>query len=150
MENEMNSNRKFKLGLLLPILVLVALFAAFLAASIVYQPFPQLPQREAPTQISRYDFEFFYIVKSVFSTINIALLSILVITYVSIYLKTKSEFSFGLIIFAGVFLLKDITSSPFITSPFGFSLFGLGPFAMLPDMLEFAALTVLVYLSIKY
>jgi len=150
MENKMNNDRKFKLGLLLPILVLVALFAAFWAASIVYQQFPHFPQRVAPTEVSRYDLEFFYIAKAIFSTINIALLSILLITYSSIYLKTKSQFSFGLIIFAGAFLLKDITSSPFITSPFGFFLFGLGPFAMLPDMFEFAALTVLVYLSIKY
>jgi hypothetical protein len=146
MENQMSNDWKFKLGLLLPILVLVALFAAFWAASIVYHPFPQ---RE-PTIISRYDFEFFYIAKAVFSTINIALLSILVITFVSIYRKTKSEFSFGLIIFAGVFLLKDVASSPFVAAWFSFNPFNLGPFAMLPDMFEFAALTVLVYLSIKY
>lgn len=146
MEHEMD-NRKFKLGLLLPILVLVALFAAFWAASILYEP-QQLIQRSQFT--SRYDFEFFYFAHSIFSTINIALLSILVITYVSIYNKTKSEFSFGLIIFAGIFLLKDITSSPFVSSPFGFFASGLGPFAVLPDLFEFAALTVLVYLSIKY
>ncbi len=146
MEHEMD-NRKFKLGLLLPILILVALFAAFWAASTLYPP-QQIPQRSQFT--SRYDFEFFYLAHSIFSTINIALLSILVITYVSIYNKTKSEFSLGLVIFAGIFLLKDITSSPFISSPFGFFASGLGPFAVLPDLFEFAALTVLVYLSIKY
>ncbi len=146
MKNEMD-NIKFKLGLLLPILILVALFAAFWAASILYQPQP-LIQRSQFT--SRYDFEFFYLAHSIFSTINIALLSILVISYVSVYLKTKSEFSFGLVIFAGIFLLKDISSSPFISSPFGFFASGLGPFAVLPDMFEFAALTILVYLSVKY
>jgi hypothetical protein len=143
-------NRKFKLGLLLPILILVALFAAFWAASIIYQPLPQLPQRPVPQIISRYDFEFFYIAHAIFSTINIALLIVLVINYVSIYTKTKSEFSFGLIIFAGVFLLKDLSSSPFVSSLFTFYAYGLGPFAVLPDLFEFAALTVLVYLSIKY
>lgn len=150
MENKIDmDNRKFKLGLLLPILILVALFAAFWAASIIYQP-PQLPQRPVPQFISRYDFEFFYIAHAIFSTINIALLIVLVITYVSIYTKTKSEFSFGLIIFAGVFLLKDLSSSPFVTGLFTFYAYGLGPFAVLPDLFEFAALTVLVYLSIKY
>jgi hypothetical protein len=147
MENEMESNRKFKLGLLLPILILVALFGAFWAASIIYQP-QQIPQRSQ--FISRYDFEFFYIAHAIFSTINIALLIVLVINYVNIYNKTKSEFSFGLVIFASVFLLKDILSSPFVSSPFGFIASGLGPFAVLPDMFEFAALTVLLYLSIKY
>jgi hypothetical protein len=33
---------------------------------------------------------------------------------------------------------------------FGFRLFGLGPFAMLPDLFTFAALAVLLYLSVKY
>jgi hypothetical protein len=29
-------------------------------------------------------------------------------------------------------------------------LYGLGPFALLPDLFEFVALTVLLYLSVKY
>jgi hypothetical protein len=29
-------------------------------------------------------------------------------------------------------------------------MFGLGPFALLPDLFTFAALTVLLYLSVKY
>jgi hypothetical protein len=33
---------------------------------------------------------------------------------------------------------------------FGFRAFGLGPFAMLPDLFTFGALVVLLYLSIKY
>ena len=147
MEHEMD-NRKFKLGLLLPILVLVALFAAFWAASILYPPqqsHKEVPSLPAGTTLS---FSTLPTPYSLQSTLH--LLSILVITYVSIYNKTKSEFSFGLVIFAGIFLLKDITSSPFVSSPFGFFASGLGPFAVLPDLFEFAALTVLVYLSIKY
>ena len=150
MENEMN-NRKFKLGLLLPILILVALFAAFWAASTLYPPqIPQFPERHVPQVVPAYDFEFFYIAHTIFSTINIALLIILVITYVSIYNKTKSEFTFGLIIFAIVFLLKDLSSNPLFTSLFRYQAYGLGPFVLLPDLFEFAALSVLLYLSIKY
>jgi len=33
---------------------------------------------------------------------------------------------------------------------FGFRPFGLGPFALLPDLFTFGALAVLLYLSIKY
>ena len=149
MENKMD-NRKFKIGLLLPILILIALFAAFWAASTIYQQFPQFPERHVPQFVTPYDFEFFYIAHAIFSTINIALLIILVITYVSIYIKTRSEFTFGLIIFASVFLLKDLTSNPLVTSLFRYQAYGLGPFALLPDLFEFAALSVLIYLSIKY
>jgi hypothetical protein len=33
---------------------------------------------------------------------------------------------------------------------FGFIAFGLGPFALLPELFEFLALIVLLYLSVKY
>jgi hypothetical protein len=146
MENNMRDSRKFKIGLILPILVLVGLFAGFWAASNLYTP----QQRHVQPPASVYDFEFFYFAHSIVSTINIALLVVLLITYISIYRKTKSEFSFGLTIFGFAFLLKDVTSSPFVVNAFSFYMSGLGPFAVLPDLFEFAALTVLLYLSIKY
>jgi hypothetical protein len=146
MDNTMRDSRKFKIGLLLPILVLVGLFAAFWAASILYSP----PQRHVQPQINVYDFEFFYFANAIVSTLNIALLVVLLITYISIYKKTKSEFTFGLIIFGFAFLLKDVSSSPFVANIFGFMSSGLGPFVVLPGMFEFAALSVLLYLSIKY
>jgi hypothetical protein len=146
MENKMNSSIKFKIGLILPILILVAFFAAFWAASIFYSP---LEPRPRPA-FNPYDFEFFYFAHAIISTLNVALLAILLITFISVYRKTKSEFSFALIIFGFAFLLKDLISSPFTASVFSFYASGLGPFIVLPDLFEFAALTVLLYLSIKY
>jgi hypothetical protein len=96
------------------------------------------------------DFEFFYVVDTVISTINIALLFVLLMTYISIYRKTRSPFTVGLIIFGLVFLIKDITSSPFVVGIFRFGSYGLGPFEFLPGLFETAALAVLLYLSIKY
>jgi hypothetical protein len=64
--------------------------------------------------------------------------------------KTRSEFTVGLILFASFFLMKDITWSPFIVRFAGFDLFGLGPFAFLPDLFELIALAVLLYLSVEY
>lgn len=148
MENRMSST-KFKLGLLLPILIMVALFAAFWAASIIYQP-QQFPQRWTPPQPITNDFEFYYFAHAIFSTVNIALLIVLVITYISVYHKTKSEFSIGLTIFAGAFLLKELMSNPLIMQLFGAHPSGLLQFAVLPDLFEFSALIVLLYLSIKY
>jgi hypothetical protein len=72
------------------------------------------------------------------------------LTYVSIYRKTRSEFTIGLIIFSMVLLLNALTSNPLVIWAFGFRPFGLGPFAMLPDLFTFVALAVLLYLTTKY
>ncbi|MCL2691181.1 MAG: hypothetical protein FWE56_02870 [Candidatus Bathyarchaeota archaeon] len=155
MENKMNNNNsghiRFKIGLLLTIIVLVGLFAAFIAAFMMPAPLPMRPPHPGGHQvIIRYDFELFYLAHAIFSTVNIALLIILLIMFLSVYRKTKSEFSFGLIIFGFTFLLKDIVASPFLPSIFSFYASGLGPFIVLPDLFELVALTVLLYLYIKY
>ena len=144
MENQMN--KRLKIGLILTIVVVVALLAAFWA-TIVLNPSPfQIRRAPPPGGFVAGDFELFYIAFSIISTVNIALLVIVLVTYVSIYAKTRSPFSIGLIIFAFAFLLKDIASSPFIS----FRAYGLGPFAFLPGLFECAALSVLLYLSIRY
>ena len=93
---------------------------------------------------------FLYIARTVFSTVNIAILSILTATYAVIYSKTRSQFTVGLLIFSAVFLMKDIASSPYVLGVFQYSLSGLGPFAFIEPLLELAALSVLLYLSIEY
>jgi hypothetical protein len=149
MENQMN--KRLKLGLIIVILVAVAIFAAFWAVVLRQQQIPAFEQRRVPPHgLIPGDFEYFYVANAIISTINIALLAILAIIYFNIYIKTRSQFTIGLIIFALVFLVQNVTSSPFITSPFGFRAYGLGPFAFLPGLFEFFALTVLLYLSIKY
>ena len=139
------SSLKFKIGLLLPIFILVGLFAAFLAASMLYSPIQKMPPYFTP-----YDFEFFYYAHAIISTINIALLLILSMIFISVYRKTKSEFSFGLIVFGFAFLLKDIAANPLLAGIFSFTASGLGPFIVLPDIFELAALSVLLYMNLKY
>lgn len=103
-----------------------------------------------PLEEIRGDFEFFYVAQSVLSTVNVALLVFLLTTYIDIYRKTRSHFTLGLIIFSLVFLLRALTANPLFMWVFGFRALGLGPFALLPDLLEFVALSVLLYLSAKY
>jgi len=154
MENRMNRNLKTWLILVILAVIAVAILAAIWAATVIYQSEvyePHFPFR--PLQPPGYipgDIELFYIVRTVLSAINITLLVVLVVTYVSIYIKTRSQFTIGLLIFAIVFLMKDVASNPFVIGAFGFRLYGLGPFALLPDLFEFVALTVLLYLSVKY
>jgi len=97
----------------------------------------------------RIDIELFYTVKTVVSTVNMALVTILLFTYIEIYRKTRSEFTVRLIIFSLLLLLYTLTSNPIIHWIFGFRAFGLGPFAMLPDLFTCIALSILLYLSVK-
>ncbi|MEM3774930.1 MAG: hypothetical protein QXU45_08680 [Candidatus Bathyarchaeia archaeon] len=151
MEREMNRNpRTWLLLTLLPILLVAAILAAIWATSTFWYPRrpwqpPEFPPYEIP-----WDIEFFYIAKTVISTINVIILIFLVFVYIDIYRKTRSEFTIGLIIFSVILLLYALTSNPIVIRAFGFRLFGLGPFALMPDLFTFAALIILLYLSIKY
>ena len=143
-------NKNVRTWLILATLIVVAMLAALWATSRFWFPRSPWERHWPPTQNIPGDIEFFYIAKTVVSTINVTLLIFLLLTYVSIYRKTRSEFTIGLIIFSMVFLLNALASNPLVTWVFGFRAFGLGPFALLPDLFTFVALAVLLYLSIKY
>lgn len=139
-----------KIGLIVALVITVSILAALWAINFepahpVWEPRP-FP-RDRPI-IG--DLEFFYTVKTVISSVNITLVSILLGTYISLYRKTKSEFVIGLIILAIVLLLYALVSNPIIIHIFGFRAFGLGPFAMLPDLFTSVALAVLLYFTLKY
>ena len=149
MKYEMDQkSRIWPLLILLSILVVVAILAATWAASTFW--YPRFPWQPRPPYEIPGDIEFYYIAKTVVSTINITMLIFLLILYADIYKKTRSEFTIGLIIFSATLLLYAFVSNPIVISIFGFRIFGLGPFALLPDLFTFAALIVLLYLSIKY
>ena len=147
MENQMN--KRLKIGLIFAILVLVAIFATFWVIALRQPPqFPGFQERVPPGFVAG-DLEFFYAANTIISTVNITLLVILIVLYFDIYVKTRSQFTIGLIIFALVFLVKDLTANPLISSLYGFRAYGLGPFELLPGLFEFFALSILLYLSIK-
>ena len=143
------SNR-FKIGLILTVLIAVAVVAALWALVALHEPPLQLRRPPPPGTVIPGDFEYFYVAFTIVSTINITLLVIVLVSYINIYNKTRSPFTIGLIIFALVFLVKDITSSPLVISLFRFRAYGLGPFEFLPGLFEFFALSILLYLSVKY
>jgi len=147
MGNQMNKTLWIWIVILVT-LIAVALLAGLWAALTFYHPQFSWRQLPPPGSIPG-DIEFFYIAKTVVSTLNIALLSFLILTYADIYRKTRSQFTIGLLMFSIVFLMKDFASNPMVIRASGFGLYGLGPFALLPDLFEFAALSVLLYLSVK-
>ena len=159
-EKEVNfvMNRNVKILLMVTVLAVVTLLSAYWATT--NAPTPIWERRfPFPTPFNDGDFnkewfnsgdiELYYTAKTVLSTINATLLVFLLITYVDIYKKLKSEFTIGLIIFSMVLLLYALVSNPLMQSIFGFRGIGLGPFAMLPDLFTCLALTVLWYLTMK-
>jgi hypothetical protein len=143
-------NRTARNLLILATLLLVAVLAWLWATSTFWFPFSPWERRMPPPQNIPGDIEFFYTAKTVVSTLNVTLLVFLLLIYISIYSKTRSEFTIGLIIFSLILLLNALASNPFVVWFFGFRPFGLGPFALLPDLFTTVALIVLLYLSIKY
>ena len=150
-------NKYVKIWIIFAILLAVAVFADYLATQnfpfsgrSVFEP-RQLPFDRISWDRTSYmgDLELFYKVKTVLSSINAALLVFLLATYVDLYKKLKSEFTIGLIVFSLTLLLYALTSNPLLQWLFGYRAFGLGPFAMLPDLFTSLALAVLLYLTMK-
>jgi hypothetical protein len=146
-----DSNKSMKIGLTVAALIGVALLAWFWASTHLpfHPPSFMEPPRPPPEGIPG-DIELYYILKTVFSTLNATLLVILLILYAGIYVKRKVEFTLWLVIFCSVLLLYALSSNPVLEWAFGFRPFGLGPFAVLPDVFTFVALAILLYLTLKY
>jgi len=161
MEHEMNTNSESKpntnlnskvwlIGIIILVVVLVGILAAIWAESTLFPQFSPFGPPPFLPGAYRFDFEFFYIAQTVVSSIDVALSIILLALYISIYEKTRSSFTIGLVIFSAVFLLDSIASDPLVIRLFGYRPTGLGPFALLPALFGFGALLVLLYLSAKY
>jgi len=137
---------------MLLVLAAVAIASGFWATSYEQRvpPFEPRPWPPFPTERMGQDLELFYTIKTIVSSVNMTLLVFLLVTYINIYRKTQSEFTVGLIVFSLVLLLYAMVSNPIVQVAFGYRAFGLGPFAMLPDLFSLAALAVLLYLTIKY
>jgi hypothetical protein len=140
--------KNLKIMFVLVILIVVALDAALWAAYSFNQPFKPLNPMPPPNG-NPGDFEVFYAAEAVVSTLNIALLVLLLVTNADIFRKTRSKFTFGLLIFSTAFLFKDLTSNPLVIWVFGYHQMGLGPFALLPNLFELVVLVVLLYLSFE-
>ena len=93
-------------------LIAVALATTAWAVSTFYQPFvPFRPMPSPPTNPN--DFQFFYVAKTAVSSVNIALLAFILTSNILIFRKTRSKFTFGLLIFSVAFLLKDLTAESY-------------------------------------
>jgi len=81
---------------------------------------------------------------------NLILLLCLLFIYAKNYEQIKSQFAMGLIAFIVLLIMQALTSNPLVPAMWGFyRLPILGFFAIVPDVFEFVALSVLLYISLK-
>lgn len=90
---------------------------------------------------------FYLRMKSVLTTVNMALCLILMASYLGLYLEVRSRFTLGLGFAMFAMFVYAATSNPIIHALSGFCLSGLGPYTMIPDLFATAALGILLYLS---
>ena len=107
------------------------------------------PPTFPPTHPDPADRDRFVFAEGVITTINLTLSVVLMFVYVKIYRETKSEFTVSLIVVTLALFLYALFSNPLLPLLFGYRLFGLGPFTMLPDLFTTVALMVLLYVSLK-
>ena len=81
---------------------------------------------------------------------NIILLVCLLFIYAKNYEQIKSKFALGLIAFVILLLIQAFMSNPFVRLLWGFQrLYALGLLRILSEWFEFAALAILLYISLK-
>jgi hypothetical protein len=128
-------------------LAIVGYFAGtYLALSIAPQPGGPRPSIRIPNpdELATY-----IMIRTIVSTINTGLSICLLVVYTGIYLRTRAEFTIGLVTLAAVLLLYAVTSNPLLLGLIGFGSHGLF-FAMgLPELFTSVAVVVLLYLSLK-
>ena len=141
--------RNQKAWIVFAALIAVALLVSYLGVNYVEPARPPFGQRPSFPP-SPGDIQLYYTVRIVLTTINATLLILLFSAYLGMYRKVKSDFTLGLMVFSVVLFLYALSSNPLVQRPFGFHAFGLGPFAMLPDLFTCVALGVLLYLTFRY
>jgi len=90
----------------------------------------------------------YFTVRTIVSMINAGLSVILLIVYAEIYVKTRAQFTIGLVILSAVLLFYAITSNPLLQA-LSFRVYGFGLVGALPELFTAIAAVVLLYLSVE-
>ncbi|HPM85714.1 MAG: hypothetical protein PHY04_00790 [Candidatus ainarchaeum sp.] len=89
----------------------------------------------------------FLVERIIINSIASFLILIIINSYISIYLKTKSNFSLGLLIMSISLLIQTLSANPLILSLFSFRLVGLGLLSLVSSATTLIAVLALLYLS---
>jgi hypothetical protein len=157
-EVKLQMNKYVKIWLIFALILVVAVLVDYLVSfRFGSSPIALFETRHVPfdrivigTGYSYFgDIELYYKIQTVLSSVNAVLLIFLLAEYLDMYLKLKSEFTLGLMVFSLTLLLYALTSNPLLQWVFGYQAFGLGPFAMIPELFTTLSLGVLLYLTLK-
>lgn len=89
------------------------------------------------------------IIKVFFTSLNIILLTGLLVNYVQIYREIPTSTSRSFLIFSCSLLLYALASSPLIRVLLGFETITIGPFTYMPDLFASLATLTILYESYK-
>ncbi|MBI5000159.1 MAG: hypothetical protein HZB92_01325 [Euryarchaeota archaeon] len=139
---------------MLVLAIVGAVAAAAIVSALVCIMFIKPPEQMGPAphpgiRPDPIDRDLFMVPRGVITTVNLTLSAILIFIYISIYRKTKSEFTVSLIVVMMALFLYALLSNPLIPMLFGYRLFGMGLFTMLPELFTTIALVALLYISLK-
>ncbi len=147
--------RKLVTGLMVLAMIVVAIAVVSAPSNFAMQPHlgmqegTQLQQGKQPLESVRANMLLVNI-KALITLGNLILLLCLLFIYAKNYGQIKSQFAMGLIAFIVLLIMQALTSNPFVPAMWGFRRMPiLGLFAIVPDVFEFVALSVLLYISLK-
>lgn len=141
--------RKLRMALIVGAVLCLAI--AGYAASTYYLEDAAIRPTRPPIRIrppSSEELHAYFTVRTVVSMINAGLSFILLIVYAGIYVKTRAQFTVGLMILSAVLLVYAITSNPLLQA-LSFQVYGFGLVGALPELLTTIAAVVLLYLSVE-
>jgi hypothetical protein len=147
-------NKETKLVLIIVAMIVVAGAIGFASSNVLVKPPehfvpPNFDPNHPPTGLDPADRDSFIHAKSAMTMINMMLSVALIALYVKIYRETKAQFTMGLIFVMLALFLYAMMSNPMIPMLFGYRIFGVGLFSILPDIFTTLALSILIYLTMK-
>ena len=98
--------------------------------------------------LSPEELQAYFTVRTIVSMVNTGLSVILLVVYAGIYLKTRAQFTIGLVILSAILLFYAITSNPLLQA-LSFRVYGFGLGEALPELFTTIAAVVLLYLSVE-
>jgi hypothetical protein len=131
--------------LIIVLIIMAAIVGAAVGNTITGRPLP--PERRPDA--SPPDPTVYIMLKTAFACVNTVVSAALLALYVSTYKQIRSRFAMGLILVMLSFFIYAVTSNPMMHELFGFRVFGLGPFTLIPDVFAMLALLSMLYLSLE-
>ena len=144
-------NKIFRISVLATILVLIVMVSSSLVMSVSASPgMGHSGGHCGDLYAGSWTFDWDFTVGTILSIINMALAAVLLTVYFGIYRRTRAQFNLVLVIVALTLLCYSLVANPLVSAILGYEGSGLGPFFILPDLFSLAALSALLYLSLKY